>query len=119
MDVFGSFALLLAFVCALYALVGGIAAILTRHPLLIKSARQAGIAACCLIFLATFSVVYLFVTDNFSMASVVSHSNRDLATSAFGLHFFGARHLSQQAWRIDAVCRDDSCGRAAFLFDHQ
>jgi len=79
-DVFGSFALLLAFVCALYALAGGIAAILTRHPLLIKSARQAGIAACCLIFLATFSVVYLFVTDNFSMAYVVSHSNRDLAT---------------------------------------
>ena len=80
MDVFGSFALLLAFVCALYALAGGIAAILTRHPLLIKSARQAGIAACCLIFLATFSVTYLFVTDNFSMAYVVSHSNRDLAT---------------------------------------
>jgi len=79
-DVFGSFALLLAFVCALYALVGGIAAILTRHPLLIKSARQAGMAACALIFLATFSVVYLFVTDNFSMAYVASHSNRDLAT---------------------------------------
>jgi cytochrome c-type biogenesis protein CcmF len=79
-DVFGSFALLLAFVCALYALLGGIAAILTRHPLLIKSARQAGIAACSLIFLATLSVVYLFVTDNFSMAYVASHSNRDLAT---------------------------------------
>ncbi len=80
MDVFGSFALLLAFICALYALVGGIAAIATRHPLLIKSARQAGMAACALIFLATFSVVYLFVTDNFSMGYVVSHSNRDLAT---------------------------------------
>lgn len=80
MDVFGSFALLLAFVCALYALVGGIAAILTRHALLIKSARQAGMAACALIFLATFSVVYLFVTDNYSMAYVASHSNRDLAT---------------------------------------
>src|SRR5215813_1992208 len=79
-DVFGSFALLLAFVCALYALAGGIAAIFTRHPLLIKSARQAGIAACCLIFLATLSVVYLFVTDNFSNAYVASHSNRDLAT---------------------------------------
>jgi len=61
-------------------LAGGIAAILTRHALLIKSARQAGIAACALIFLATFSVVYLFVTDNYSMAYVASHSNRDLAT---------------------------------------
>src|ERR1051326_4340497 len=80
MDVFGSFALILAFVCAAYALVGGIAAIITRHPLLIKSARQAGIAVCALIFTATFSLVYLFFSDNYSVAYVVSHSNRDLST---------------------------------------
>jgi cytochrome c-type biogenesis protein CcmF len=80
MDVFGSFALVLAFVCALYAFVGGIAAIITRHPLLIKSARQAGIAVCGLIFTATLSLVYLFFTDNYSVAYVVSHSNRDLST---------------------------------------
>ena len=80
MDVFGSFALILAFVCAVYAFAGGIAAILTRHPLLIKSARQAGIAACSLIFLATLSLVYLFFSDNFSIGYVVAHSNRDLAT---------------------------------------
>src|SRR5438270_6815743 len=80
MDVFGSFALILAFVCAVYAFVGGIAAIITRHPLLIKSARQAGIAVCGLIFTATLSLVYLFFSDNFSIAYVVSHSNRDLST---------------------------------------
>ena len=80
MDVFGSFALILAFVCAVYAFVGGIAAIITRHPLLIKSARQAGIAVCGLIFTATLSLVYLFFTDNYSVAYVVSHSNRDLST---------------------------------------
>ncbi len=80
MDVFGSFALILAFVCAVYAFAGGIAAILTRHPLMIKSARQAGIATCSLIFLATLSLVYLFFSDNFSIAYVVAHSNRDLAT---------------------------------------
>src|SRR6266576_2979542 len=80
MDVFGSFALILAFVCAVYAFVGGIAAIVTRHPLLIKSARQAGIAVCGLIFTATLSLVYLFFTDNYSVAYVVSHSNRDLST---------------------------------------
>ena len=39
MDVFGSFALVLAFVCAVYAFAGGIAAIVTRHPLLVKSTR--------------------------------------------------------------------------------
>ncbi|MBZ5540735.1 MAG: heme lyase CcmF/NrfE family subunit [Acidobacteriia bacterium] len=80
MDLFGSFALLLAFVCAGYAFVGGIAAILTRHPLLIKSVRQAGVAACGLIFVATGSLVYLFFSDNFSIAYVVAHSNRDLST---------------------------------------
>jgi cytochrome c-type biogenesis protein CcmF len=79
-DVFGSFALLVAFVCAVYALVGGIAAILTRHPLLIKSARHAGIATCGLIFLATFSLVYLFFSDSYWVAYVVAHSNRDLST---------------------------------------
>jgi len=80
MDVFGSFTLLLAFVCAAYAFVGGIAAILTRHPLLVKSTRQAGMATCVLIFIATFSLEYLLFSDNFSQAYVVSHSNRDLST---------------------------------------
>ena len=80
MDVFGSFALLLAFICAVYAFVGGIFAILTRHPLLIKSARQAGMATCGLIFIATFSLVYLFFSDSYWVAYVVAHSNRDLST---------------------------------------
>ena len=80
MDVFGSFALVLAFICAVYAFCGGIAAIITRHPLLIKSTRQAGMATCCLIFLATFSLEYLFFTDNFSVGYVVAHSNRDLSS---------------------------------------
>src|SRR5262250_1131960 len=80
MDVFGSFTLLLAFVCAAYAFVGGIGAILTRHPLLVKSTRQAGLATCVLIFIATFSLEYLLFSDNFSQAYVVSHSNRDLST---------------------------------------
>jgi cytochrome c-type biogenesis protein CcmF len=79
-DVFGSFALLLAFVCAVYAFVGGIAAIRTRHPLLVKSARQAGIATCALIFIATATLVYLFFSDSYWVAYVVAHSNHDLST---------------------------------------
>jgi cytochrome c-type biogenesis protein CcmF len=79
-DVFGSFSLLLAFVCAVYAFVGGIFAIRTRHPLLVKSVRQAGMATCGLIFIATFSLVYLFFSDSYWVAYVVAHSNRDLST---------------------------------------
>ena len=78
MDLFGSFALLLAFLCGIYAFGGGIAAIVTRRPLLIKSARNAGMAVCVLIWLGFGSLAYLFHTDNFSMAYVVEHSNRTL-----------------------------------------
>ena len=79
MDLFGSYALLLAFLCGLYAFGAGIAAIVTRKPLLIKSARNAGMAACVLIWLGFASLAYLFQTDNFSMAYVVEHSNRTLS----------------------------------------
>jgi cytochrome c-type biogenesis protein CcmF len=77
-DLFGSFSLLLAFLCALYAIGGGIAAIRTRRPLLIKSARNAGFAVCVLIWLAMGSLAYLFLSDNFSISYVVAHSNRTL-----------------------------------------
>jgi cytochrome c-type biogenesis protein CcmF len=75
-DLFGSFTLLLAFLCALYAIGGGIAAIWTRRPLLIKSARNAGFAVCVLIWLSISSLAYLFLTDNFSVAYIAEHSNR-------------------------------------------
>jgi len=80
LDIFGSFSLILAFLCAVYAVGMGIAAIRTRNPYLIKSARQAGIAVCLLVTLATASLLYLFLTDDFSMAYVVAHSSRDLPT---------------------------------------
>jgi len=79
-DVFGSFALLLAFLCAGYAFVGGIAAILTRHPLLIKSARQAGIATCGLIFPGHRQPGLSLFSDSYWVSYVVAHSNRDLST---------------------------------------
>ena len=80
MDLFGSYALLLAFFCGIYAFGAGIAAIITRKPLLIKSARNAGMAVCALIWLGFASLAYLFLTDNFSMAYVAEHSNRTLAS---------------------------------------
>src|SRR5260370_29391281 len=64
----------------LYAVGGGIAAIITRRPLLIKSARNAGFAVCALVWLGFGSLVYLFLTNDFSMAYVSAHSNRNLAT---------------------------------------
>ncbi len=80
MDLFGSFALLLAFLCAIYAIVAGILAIRTRKPLLMKSARQAGMAVCVLVWIGFASLIYLFFTDSYWMAYVVEHSNRALPT---------------------------------------
>ena len=49
MDIFGSFALILALIAAVYAVGVGIAAIRTRNPLLTKSARNAGMAVFVLV----------------------------------------------------------------------
>jgi cytochrome c-type biogenesis protein CcmF len=77
-DIFGSFALLLAFLAAVYAFGAGIAGILTRRTLLTKSARNAGMAVFVLVTLAVASLEYFFFTDDFSMAYVAAHSNRAL-----------------------------------------
>jgi cytochrome c-type biogenesis protein CcmF len=69
---------MLAFVCAVYAVAAGIWGIATRNTLLLKSARNAGLAVCVLVTLGTLALVYLFLTDNFSISYVASHSNRDL-----------------------------------------
>ncbi|HXQ25733.1 MAG TPA: heme lyase CcmF/NrfE family subunit [Candidatus Acidoferrales bacterium] len=78
MDIFGSFALLLAFLAAAYAFVGGIAGILTRRALLTKSALNAGMAVFGLVTLAVGSLEFFFFTDNFSLAYVSAHSNTAL-----------------------------------------
>jgi cytochrome c-type biogenesis protein CcmF len=78
LDIFGSFALILAFLAAVYAFAAGIAGAITRRPLLSRSARHAGMAVFGLVTLAVASLEYFFFTDNFSMAYVAAHSNRAL-----------------------------------------
>ena len=78
MDIFGSFALLLALLAAVYAFVTGIVGIFTRRAILTKSARNAGMAVFGLVTLAVASLEYFFFTDNFSMAYVAEHSNHAL-----------------------------------------
>jgi len=77
-DIFGSFALLLALLAAVYAFGAGIAGILTRRVLLTKSARNAGMAVFGLVTLAVAALEYFFFTDDFSLAYVAAHSNRAL-----------------------------------------
>ncbi|HTP44249.1 MAG TPA: cytochrome c-type biogenesis CcmF C-terminal domain-containing protein, partial [Candidatus Acidoferrum sp.] len=79
-------------IAAGYAIVAGILAIRTRNPLLTKSSRHAGIAVFCLVTLAVACLEYLFFTDNFSMAYVAEHSNRDLP----GFYKFAALWAGQE-----------------------
>ena len=78
MDIFGSFALLLAFGAAVYAFGGGIAGILTRRPLLTKTAHNAGMAVLGLVTVAVATIEFGFFTDDFSLSYVSAHSNRAL-----------------------------------------
>jgi cytochrome c-type biogenesis protein CcmF len=77
-DIFGSFALLLALLASVYAFVAGIVGIVTRRTVLTKSARNAGMAVFGLVTLAVASLEYFFFTDNFTMAYVAEHSNHAL-----------------------------------------
>ena len=78
MDVFGSFALVLALLAAGYAFVAGIIGIRTRRPLVIKSARNAGMATFPLVTITVGCLVGLFFLNDYSMAYVAEHSNRAL-----------------------------------------
>ena len=78
MDIFGSFALLLALLAAVYAFVAGIFGIITRRTLLTKSAQHAGMAVFGLVTLAVASLEYFFFTNDFSLAYVAEHSNSAL-----------------------------------------
>jgi cytochrome c-type biogenesis protein CcmF len=91
-DIIGSFALVLALLAAAYALIAGIIGIRTRRALVIKSARNAGLAICPLVTLAVASLVTLFFQNNFSMAYVAEHSNRALP----GFYKFAALWSGQE-----------------------
>jgi cytochrome c-type biogenesis protein CcmF len=77
-DILGSLALLLAFLASVYAVVAGIAGILTRRALLTKSVRNAGMAVFALVTVAVACLEYFFFTNDFSLAYVAEHSNRAL-----------------------------------------
>ena len=92
MDILGAFALLLAFLAAVYAFVGGIAGIVSRRTLLTRSAQNAGMAVFFLILVAVGTLEFFFFTDNFSLAYVAEHSNRALP----GFYKFAALWSGQE-----------------------
>jgi cytochrome c-type biogenesis protein CcmF len=81
MSIVGSFALLLALVLCAYSFLAGILALAREGPSsarLSETARRAGIASFAIVFLAAVVLVTAAFQDNFSIAYIFHHSNRDL-----------------------------------------
>jgi len=81
MSQIGSFALLLALALTAYSFLAGILALAREGPgsaRLGETARRAGIASFVIVFLAATVLVTAAFQDNFSIAYIFHHSNRDL-----------------------------------------
>ena len=77
----GSFALLFALACSAYCAIAGVIALVNKKafaPPLGETARRAGIATFALVFLAALLLVVAAFENNFSIAYIFHHSNRDL-----------------------------------------
>ena len=83
MPLLGSFCLLFALALALYSFVVGIIAAARKDPIgyrLAETARRAGIATFVAVLMAAGALVYAALTNDFSVAYILHHSNRALPT---------------------------------------
>lgn len=78
MDILGSVALVFALFAAVYGVAAGIVGLASRRPLLMRAARYSSATVFAAVSLAVASLLYLLLTDNFSMAYVAEHSSRAL-----------------------------------------
>src|ERR1700690_2074291 len=81
MSQIGSFALLLALALCAYSCLGGLMALVIKGPgagRLGETARRAGIASFAIVFLAAVVLVVAAFQNDFSIAYIFHHSNRDL-----------------------------------------
>jgi cytochrome c-type biogenesis protein CcmF len=77
----GSFALLFALACSAYSFIVGVIAVVNKRALTLplgETARRAGIASFAVVFLAAVVLVVAAFQNDFSIAYIFHHSNRDL-----------------------------------------
>ncbi len=79
MSEIGSYALLLALALAAYSLIAGILALRLRRERLGESSRRAGIAVWVAVTTAAVALVVSTFRNDFSIAYILSHSNRALS----------------------------------------
>jgi cytochrome c-type biogenesis protein CcmF len=74
----GSYSLLLALALSAYCFLSGILAIVRKHDRLGETARRAGIAVFGAVTVSAIALVVSALQDDFSVAYIMQHSNRDL-----------------------------------------
>src|SRR6516162_3691408 len=74
----GSFTLLLALALAAYSFVAGVLALYGKDDRLTETARRAGIACWAAVTVAAFALVMAAFGNDFGLAYILHHSNRDL-----------------------------------------
>ena len=74
----GSYCLLLALALSVYTFAAGIIAVFRRDERLAETARRAGVAVFMAVTAASLALVFAAFRDDFSLAYILHHSNRDL-----------------------------------------
>ncbi len=92
MAALGSISLVSAFVLAVYGLAAAILGIRSKLSDLVLSARNALLAMCGLITLASGTLVVAFLTHNFQLEYVAAHSSREMP----GIYVIAAFYSGQQ-----------------------
>ena len=95
---FGNFCLLIALCLSLYALIAALLGISQRQPRIVRSAEHAVYAATGTITLAFLSLVYLLVTNDFTVAHVANTTNRALPVFYKVAAVWGAHDGSMLLW---------------------
>lgn len=96
----GYISLLLAFVLALYSIFASIIGLRRTYPELLRSSRNAVLAACGLVLLAAFALFYSFIAGDYSLEYVASYSSSDMSLLYKFAAFWGGNQGSLLIWSI-------------------
>jgi cytochrome c-type biogenesis protein CcmF len=98
MENLGALAILLAFALSAYAIVASVVGKLKARPYLVVSAERAVYAIWFLLTFAASLLVYALLTDDFRLAYVAAHSNRDLPVLYKFAAWWGGQEGSLLFW---------------------
>lgn len=95
---FGNFCILFALCLSGYALIASLIGVSQRRQAFVRSAEHAVYAAAGAITLALFSLLYLLLTDDFSVSHVANSSSRELPVFFKIAAIWGAHDGSMLLW---------------------